>query len=216
MEKSLLYPVINRYRTDEKLDGLWNFKFDPASNGETKGWHQGFSDGIKMPVPASFNDFFTDKDAREYTGDFWYARKFFVSDYLKDKDIQLRFGAATHRAVVYVNGQKIRSHEGGFLPFTAEVTSAVKFGEENTVAVKINNELHRDALPAGDTATLKNGKKWRNHFLTFTITQALTAVFIYYRFPNKEFMIIQPLTISVMNPLRFTIRFRLIPATGFA
>lgn len=167
MEKSLLYPVINRYRTDEKLDGLWNFKFDPASNGETKGWHQGFSDGIKMPVPASFNDFFTDKDAREYTGDFWYARKFFVSDYLKDKDIQLRFGAATHRAVVYVNGQKIRSHEGGFLPFTAEVTSAVKFGEENTVAVKINNELHRDALPAGDTATLKNGKKMAKPFFDF-------------------------------------------------
>lgn len=167
MEKGLLYPVINQYRADEKLDGLWNFKFDPAGEGEQQGWQKGFDNGIKMPVPASFNDFFTDKDAREYTGDFWYSRHFFVPDYFKGQEIQIRFGAATHRAVVYVNGQEIRSHEGGFLPFTADVTDAVKFGQENVVAVKVNNELHRDALPAGDTATLKNGKKMAKPFFDF-------------------------------------------------
>ncbi len=167
MENSLLYPITNRYRADEKLDGLWHFKFDPASNGEQEGWLTGFNDGIDMPVPASFNDFFTDKDSREYTGDFWYSRSFFVPDYFKGRDIQLRFGAATHRAVVYVNGQEIRRHEGGFLPFTAEITKAVKFGEENVVAVKLNNELHRDALPAGDTAKLKNGKKMAKPFFDF-------------------------------------------------
>ncbi|MCT3398792.1 beta-glucuronidase [Lentilactobacillus hilgardii] len=167
MEKGLLYPVINNCRSDEKMDGLWNFKFDPAYEGESKGWQNGFNDGVKMPVPASFNDFFTDKDAREYTGDFWYSKTFFVPEYFEGRDVQIRFGAATHRAVVYVNGQEIRSHEGGFLPFTAEVTNAVKFGEENIVSVKINNELHRDALPAGDTATLKNGKKMAKPFFDF-------------------------------------------------
>lgn len=167
MEKGLLYPIINQYRSDQKLDGLWNFKFDPAAEGESQGWQNGFNDGIKMPVPASFNDFFTDKDAREYTGDFWYSKEFFVPKYYEGQDIQIRFGAATHRAVVYVNGQEIRSHEGGFLPFTAEVTQAVKFGKENVISVKINNELHRDALPAGDTATLKNGKKMAKPFFDF-------------------------------------------------
>lgn len=167
MEDSMLYPVINNYRSDEKLDGLWNFKFDPASEGEKQGWQNGFNDGIKMPVPASFNDFFTDKDAREYTGDFWYTKKFFLPIYFKGQDIQIRFGAATHRAVVFVNGQKIRSHEGGFLPFAAEVSDAVKFGEDNVVSVKINNELHRDALPAGDTMTLKNGKRMAKPFFDF-------------------------------------------------
>ncbi len=76
METSLLYPVTNDQRTDQKLDGLWQFKFDEAGEGEKSGWETGFHDGVSMPVPASFNDFFTDKASREYTGDFWYSRNF--------------------------------------------------------------------------------------------------------------------------------------------
>ncbi len=85
---------------------MWDFKFDPASEGEKNGWTEGLADPIEMPVPASFNDFFTDKDAREYTGDFWYVKKVFIPKYFEGKQIGLRFGAATHRATVYVNGQK--------------------------------------------------------------------------------------------------------------
>lgn len=167
METSLLYPELNEYRYDRKLDGLWNFKFDPKQVGNQEDWTKGFHDGTKMPVPASFNDFFTDKESREYAGDFWYSTKFFISSDLADKQVGIRFGAATHRATVYVNGQEIRSHEGGFLPFTADITSAAKFGADNVVSIKINNELHRDALPAGDTITLENGKKMVKPFFDF-------------------------------------------------
>lgn len=168
MEKELLYPVMNQYRFDQKLDGLWDFQFDEAAQGDAQGWPEnGLSAAIQMPVPASFNDFFTDKASREYTGDFWYAKRVFVPSTLKGRTIALRFGAATHRAVVYVNGQEIRRHEGGFLPFTADITAEVKFDQENLVVVKLNNELHRDALPAGDTAVLKNGKKMAKPFFDF-------------------------------------------------
>ena len=52
METSLLYPVTNDQRTDQKLDGLWQFKFDEAGEGEKSGWETGFHDGVSMPVPA--------------------------------------------------------------------------------------------------------------------------------------------------------------------
>lgn len=167
MEKELLYPLTNQCRFDQKLDGLWDFEFDRESQGVAQHWTQQLPDPIKMPVPASFNDFFTDKDSREFTGDFWYAKRVFVPGSLRGQLIGLRFGAATHRATVYVNGQEIRSHEGGFLPFLADITSAVKFDAENEVVLKMNNELHRDALPAGDTAVLKNGKKMAKPFFDF-------------------------------------------------
>ncbi|WP_283680246.1 beta-glucuronidase [Lentilactobacillus sp. Marseille-Q4993] len=167
MEKSLLYPELNEFRYDRKLDGLWDFKFDPKQEGNAQNWTTGLSDAVKMPVPASFNDFFTKKEEREYAGDFWYSTKFFVPKELEDKQVGIRFGAATHRATVYVNGTEIRSHEGGFLPFTADITSVAKFGTENIVAIKINNELHRDALPAGDTITLENGSKMVKPFFDF-------------------------------------------------
>lgn len=167
METELLYPVTNKYRFEKKLDGIWNFKFDPDRVGSSENWQKGFNDPIKMPVPASFNDFFTDKDSREYTGDFWYEKHVFIPSYFKDRDLQLRFGAATHRATVYLNGEKIRSHEGGFLPFVAEISNSVKFDSMNTIVLKMNNELYRDKLPAGDTITLKNGKSMVKPFFDF-------------------------------------------------
>ena len=167
METSLLYPVTNDQRTDQKLDGLWQFKFDEAGEGEKSGWETGFHDGVSMPVPASFNDFFTDKASREYTGDFWYSRNFFVPSAAKGKALFLRFDAVTHRATIFVNGKEIRTHEGGFLPFAADISEAVKYGAENTVVVKGNNELSREALPAGDTITLRNGKKMVRPFFDF-------------------------------------------------
>ena len=167
METSLLYPVTNDQRTDQKLDGLWQFKFDETKQGVKDGWETGFHDGVSMPVPASFNDFFTDKESREYTGDFWYSRKFFVPSSAKGKALFLRFDAVTHRATIFVNGKEIRSHEGGFLPFAADISTAVHYGAENTVVVKGNNELSREALPAGDTITLRNGKKMVRPFFDF-------------------------------------------------
>lgn len=167
METSLLYPVTNDQRSDQKLDGLWQFKFDEAGKGAEAGWETGFRDGVSMPVPASFNDFFTDKESREYTGDFWYSRHFFVPTADKGKALYLRFDAVTHRATIFVNGKEIRSHEGGFLPFAADISDAVHYGAENTVVVKGNNELSREALPAGDTITKRNGKKMVRPFFDF-------------------------------------------------
>lgn len=147
--------------------GFWQFKFDEADKGAEAGWETGFRDGVSMPVPASFNDFFTDKESREYTGDFWYSRNFFVLTADKGKALYLRFDAVTHRATIFVNGKEIRSHEGGLLPFAADISDAVHYGAENTVVVKGNNELSREALPAVDTITKRNGKKMVRPFFDF-------------------------------------------------
>lgn len=167
MEAELLYPQTNKYRFEKKIDGIWDFKFDPEKVGVKSGWQSNLACAIKMPVPASFNDFFTDKDSREYTGDFWYQKDIFIPEYLKSQDIQIRFGAATHRVTVFFNGKKIRRHEGGFLPFVANVTDQVKFGESNRIVLKMNNKLYRDKLPVGDTITLKNGHKMAKPFFDF-------------------------------------------------
>ena len=84
-----------------------------------------------MPVPASFCDFFTDKECREYCGDFWYETDFFVPGEWSGKDVAIRFGSVTHRARVFVNGVEVANHEGGFLPFDANVTEIVRYNQYN-------------------------------------------------------------------------------------
>ena len=167
MANEMLYPKNTSTRQVISLDGMWKFKFDPHRLGEQEEWYKGLTDTDWIPVPSSFNDLFTDKDSREYAGDFWYETDFFISSDWKSKDLDLRFGSATHRAVVFVNGKRITSHIGGFLPFNASIHEAVEFDELNRVVVQLNNELDATTLPVGKTVTLKNGKKMVKPFFDF-------------------------------------------------
>lgn len=166
MQNSLLYPINNQVRHKDSLDGLWQFKFDPKDEGETSGWKDGLKDTIDMPVPSSFNDFFTDKASRDYTGTFWYQTEFYARE-VADSDMLIRFGSATHYAEVFVNGVSVGSHRGGFLPFELNINQAVKFNEKNILVVKMNNILSKTTLPAGVTTTLDSGRKITKPYFDF-------------------------------------------------
>ena len=165
--KSLLYPCDSGSRRVVSLDGMWRFAFDPESKGVDGGWALHLPESITMPVPASFCDFFTDKESREYCGDFWYETDFFVPGEWEGKDIAVRFGSVTHRARIFVNGVEVTAHEGGFLPFDAAVTDIVRYNQFNHLAVLANNELNETMLPAGRTTTLSNGKKFATPYFDF-------------------------------------------------
>lgn len=167
LEYSMLYPRTTASRRVVSMDGMWKFSLDEKAIGEKEGWVDGLPGKEMIPVPASFQDFYTDKDTREYTGDIWYEKDMLVPAEWEGKDIFVRFGAATHRAVVYVNGVKITEHEGGFLPFCADVTQVVRYNAYNKVVVKVNNELTVTNIPCGQTIVLPNGKKMNKPYFDF-------------------------------------------------
>lgn len=164
---SMLYPRESVSRRAVSLDGMWKFCLDWDSNGENNNWQEGIPGEDMIPVPASFQDFYTDKDIREYTGNLWYEKEIFVPGEWKGKQVLVRFGAATHRATVYVNGINAAEHEGGFLPFCADVTDLVHYNAYNKVVVKVNNELTETNIPCGQTVTLPTGKKMCKPYFDF-------------------------------------------------
>lgn len=166
-KESVLYPRESFSRRVVSLDGMWNFKLDRESEGRSGNWADGLPDPDKIPVPASFQDFYTSKEIREYTGDLWYEKDIFIPEEWKGKEIAVRFGCATHRAEVYLNGEKTGAHEGGFLPFCINITDLVKYNKFNKLAVLINNELNVTSIPCGETKTLLNGKKITKPYFDF-------------------------------------------------
>lgn len=60
----------------------------------------------------------------------WYRTTFTIPKGMKGQNILLHFGAVDWQAEVYVNGKKIGMHEGGFDPFSFDITSAVKKGNQ--------------------------------------------------------------------------------------
>ncbi len=163
----MLYPRESAVRRAVSLDGMWRFCLDGKQVGEAEGWKDGIPGRERIPVPASFQDFYTDKDTREFAGDVWYETDFFVPGEWEGREVAVRFGCATHRAQVYVNGRPAVSHEGGFLPFLAAVTELVRYNAWNKVVVRVNNELNETCIPCGTTKILKNGKKMNRPYFDF-------------------------------------------------
>lgn len=167
MANKLLYPKITLTRQLVDLSGMWKFAFDLKSEGDKLDYKNGIPSGIELPVPASFADFFTDKESKEYTGDFWYEYSFYADKSWKDKDIDLRFYGAAHVAVVYLNGVKIGYHHGGFLPFSLNINDIISYDKENKIVVKLNNELSHTTLPCGESHILDNGRKETKPYFDF-------------------------------------------------
>lgn len=164
---SLLYPCSTSTRQVSSLDGMWDFRFDPQSEGTAAGWANGLPDPLRVPVPASFADLFTDKASRDYCGDFWYATRFFVPAAWQNDRIVVRFGSVTHRCTVYCNGQEVARHEGGFLPVVADLTAVIRPGQENTLVVAANNELNETSIPCGATKVCADGSKLAKPYFDF-------------------------------------------------
>ena len=169
MEKNpaLLYPRATAARQLVSLDGLWKFRFDAEARGLADSWQNSIGSADTIPVPAAFNDLYTDKDSREYTGDFWYETEFVVPAEWKGRSVCIRFGSVTHRALVFVNGKQVASHEGGFLPFAADITEAAHYGGGNRLVVKGNNELSETTLPVGRTTILPDRRKAAKPYFDF-------------------------------------------------
>lgn len=98
-------------------------------------------------IPHTWNN----KDMQEgknfYAGDACYKKIFKVDPALKGKRLFLRFDGVGSVAMLYVNNRLIGEHKGSYAAFCFEITNSVKYGAENTIVLKANNQAREDVLP---------------------------------------------------------------------
>ncbi|EKU89618.1 hypothetical protein HMPREF9447_03056 [Bacteroides oleiciplenus YIT 12058] len=68
-----------------------------------------------------------------------YSKNFFVPHSAKGKNLFLKFEAAMNEVSVWLNGEKVMEHLGGYLPFVVELTNKVNYGASNRVVLRLNN-----------------------------------------------------------------------------
>lgn len=159
MANGHFYPKTTSTRRVIDLSGMWKFALDKNNEAEANNWHKRLPVHSTIPVPSSFNDLFAEKDIREFVGDLWYETDFYVSPKWKELDLELRFSGVTHEATIYVNGEKVAEHRGGYTPFTVSIDDVVHFDKKNTLVVRVENELKETMVPAGKTMTRFDGKQ---------------------------------------------------------
>lgn len=149
----MLYPRMNEARMLLELGGVWDFK--PAG---ADGWPREWADAplpgsLSMAVPAAYNDQKDDLDLRSHYGWVVYQRTFSLPRAMAGQRVVLRFAAVTHAAEVYLNGQKLGSHKGGFLPFEFELGDLARPGE-NRLTVAVDNRVNYSTLPVGNEGSI--------------------------------------------------------------
>jgi len=123
------------------LNGSWEFvaDLDPKYHAVHGGFHlpgANRRDWLKVPVPGVWQKYAERYDIFE--GVCWFAREFEVAELAESATARLRFGAVNYLANVYLNGEHIGSHEGGYTEFVLDATGKLKAGV-NHLAVQADN-----------------------------------------------------------------------------
>ncbi len=79
----------------------------------------------------------------------WYHNTITISKQLRKGHILLHFGAVDWQCDVYVNGQHVGRHEGGFDPFSFNITPSLKKGEKQEVAIRVWDPTNEGPQPRG-------------------------------------------------------------------
>lgn len=142
------------FRRDEwlSLNGEWEFEFDDNKDGELRGLHLGkVKLNRKIIVPFSYQYKDSGIGERDFHETLWYRRTFV---YENNKNAILGFNASDYITDVWVNGHHVIKHQGGFTPFTCDITKYLVNGE-NTIVVKCYDPLDT-SIPRGKQSWLNN------------------------------------------------------------
>ena len=147
-------------RTTTSLNGAWNIIIDPYETGLNSRYYRNakpkdksdlveydFDKSPILNVPGDWNT--QNEQLFFYENPVWYRRVF---TYHKHEGTRafVYFGAANYQARVYLNGEKLGEHAGGFTPFNFEATNLLHDGE-NFLVVEVNNARHVEDVPTVNT-----------------------------------------------------------------
>ena len=108
-----------------------------------------------------------------------YRRHIEVSEEWRNHTILLNFEAVGHVAKVYLNGEYLMTHEGGYTAFTVNLTPFLRFGEDNVLVVVVDSRESNNLPPFGNVIDyMTYGGIYREVFLEVKAQQFLEDIYI--------------------------------------
>jgi len=157
------------HRPSVSLDGDWHYIVDPYATGLYTFHHELREDGFylngaaqpgsdhlveydfaKSPtlkVPGDWNT--QDPRLFYYEGVVWYQRYFDFQPQPHHRTF-LHIGAANYKAMIWINGQHVCDHEGGFASFDCEATQQLHAGK-NFIVIAVDDTRQDDGVPTPTT-----------------------------------------------------------------
>ena len=123
------------------LNGRWGFAFDSDNRGVQDGW---LADGLPGPreilVPFSWGSALSGVPDSADIG--WYSRSITIPATWSGRRLFVVFGASDWRTTVWLDGTQVGEHQGGYTPFSVEITAQAKPGTAQRLTVRVDDRTH--------------------------------------------------------------------------
>ena len=147
-----LFPLENSGRLVWNFNAGWRFHLGDVAGAEKKDYDDRSWEVVSTPhsvqlMPAEASG------CRNYQGIAWYRKHFRLPKECAGRDVTLHFEAVMGKQAIYVNGQLVKEHEGGYLPITISL-SGCQVGDDIVIAVKADNSDDKTYPPGKKQMTL--------------------------------------------------------------
>ena len=150
-----LFPLENSGRLVWNFNAGWRFHLGDVAGAEAKDFNDQSWEVVSTPhsvqlMPAEASG------CRNYQGIAWYRKHFRLPKECAGRDVTLHFEAIMGKQTIYVNGQKVKDHEGGYLPITIPLLAGdgSPIASEFVVAIKADNSDDKSYPPGKKQMTL--------------------------------------------------------------
>jgi beta-glucuronidase len=137
----MIRPQNTPWRCAIPLDGLWSCRADPQDCGAELGWANGFSDGLPIAIPGSWNEQLAEAGLMNFVGAVWLQRRVLIPPHAAGRAVELHFGSADYCAEVFWNGAPVGRSGPAKLPFTVDLGAGPRPGETGLLVVRVDNRL---------------------------------------------------------------------------
>jgi len=139
------YPRPQLVRGDwQNLNGLWSYAIIPKNQNEPTKYEGQILVPFAVESALSGVGKTVGKDSL-----LWYKNTVSINKALKGKEILLHFGAVDWQTEVFVNGKSVGIHEGGYDPFTFDITPFLKSGTKQEIKIKVWDPTDDGPQPRG-------------------------------------------------------------------
>ena len=123
------------------LNGRWRFAFDAKDAGIKAGWpNDGLPPGHEIVVPFSWGSALSGVPDSANIG--WYARSITVPNGWRGRRVFLVFGASDWRTSAWLDGHELGEHQGGYTPFSFELSRFLRAGQPQRLVVRVDDTPH--------------------------------------------------------------------------
>ncbi len=133
----------------KNLNGTWEFKFDQANVGLNENWNLGktkFDKKIVVPFPWGSKL----SEVKDEANIGWYSRIINVQSEWKNKKTFITIGASDWETTLWLDGNLIGKHRGGYVPFSFNLSPYIKYDSNQKLVIRVDDD-------AGDPTKFKKG-----------------------------------------------------------